>query len=86
MASTSSKVTHHSCILISGAVLYFFERCYESGGRLFERIFSQMVFTLFIFEAFTGTPASHALPPHWQLQCHATPFFAMIAVVHVVQH
>lgn len=38
----------------AATVLYFFERCYESGGRLFERIFSQMVFTLFIFEAFTG--------------------------------
>jgi hypothetical protein len=36
------------------AVLYFFERCYESGGRLFEGIFSQLVFTLFIFEAFTA--------------------------------
>ena len=40
--------------LSPATVLYFFERCYESGGRLFERIFSQMVFTLFIFEAFTG--------------------------------
>jgi len=36
------------------AVLYFFERCYESGGRLFERVFSQLVFSLFIFEAFTA--------------------------------
>lgn len=36
------------------AVLYFFERCYESGGRLFEKVFSQVVFCLFIFEAFTA--------------------------------
>lgn len=42
------------CVPGPRAVLYYFERCYESGGRLFERIFSQLVFTLFIFEAFTG--------------------------------
>ena len=44
----------------------------ESGGRLWERVFSQLVFTLFIFEGFTG-----AAPP-----CHVSLVLADLSMLH----
>ncbi|KAK9836955.1 hypothetical protein WJX81_002590 [Elliptochloris bilobata] len=35
-------------------VLYVAERCYESGGRIWDHVFSNIVWILFIFEFFTG--------------------------------
>jgi len=36
------------------SVLYVWERAYESGGRLFDVVFSSLVWCLFIFAFFTG--------------------------------
>ena len=46
-------------------LLYVYERCYESGGRMWDKIFDFMIWCLFILEFFTGAaPASgHAMPP-----------------------
>jgi len=37
-------------------ILYISERCYESGGRCWDMMFRCMLWTLFLFELFTGTP------------------------------
>jgi hypothetical protein len=42
-------------------VLYVWERCYESGGRMFDTIFSQITSCLFILEFFTGEVSHPAL-------------------------
>ncbi len=34
--------------------LYFYERSYESGGRLFETLFTLVVWTLVVFSLFTS--------------------------------
>ena len=51
--------------------LYICERCYESGGRLWDQVFSHMVWTLFIFELFTGKwhqePTPRAITPEFRL-------------------
>lgn len=36
------------------SVLYLYERCYESGGRMWDTFFNQMMWCLFILELFTG--------------------------------
>ena len=35
-------------------ILYVSERCFESGGRMWDNIFKQICACLFIFEFFTG--------------------------------
>lgn len=39
-------------------LLYIYERCYESGGRMWDKIFDYMMWCLFLLEFFTGM-ASH---------------------------
>ena len=39
-------------------ILYVSERCYESGGRCWDMFFKCVVWTLFLFELFTGDPLS----------------------------
>ena len=41
------------------SVLYISERCYESGGRIWDSVFTNVVWCLFIMELFTGTPCSN---------------------------
>lgn len=59
-------------------LLYVYERCYESGGRMWDKIFEYMMWCLFILEFFTGwlEPASIHLPGHsWilALECIMMP-------------
>lgn len=35
-------------------LLYIYERCYESGGRMWDKVFDYMIWCLFILEFFTG--------------------------------
>ena len=35
-------------------LLYVYERCYESGGRMWDKFFEYMIWCLFILEFFTG--------------------------------
>lgn len=35
-------------------ILYMTERCYESGGLLWDQVFNHVCWCLFIFEFFTG--------------------------------
>ena len=42
-------------------ILYMTERCYESGGLLWDQVFNHVCWCLFIFEFFTG---ARQLQPH----------------------
>lgn len=39
-------------------MLYVSERCFESGGLIWDNIFDQLCWCLFILEFFTGAPLS----------------------------
>jgi len=47
-------------------ILYMTERCYESGGLLWDQVFNHVCWCLFIFEFFTGALMSNSNP-------HAAP-------------
>lgn len=38
--------------------MYVSERCFESGGRIWDLVFNQICWCLFILEFFTGTQSS----------------------------
>lgn len=38
-------------------MLYVTERCYESGGRVWDQVFNNVCWCLFICIFFTGTPS-----------------------------
>ena len=40
-------------------MLYVTERCYESGGRVWDQVFNNVCWCLFICIFFTGTSATH---------------------------
>ena len=55
---------HAGCaqVLWRYTVLYMTERCYESGGRVWDQVFNNVCWCLFICIFFTGSlPASLAL-------------------------
>lgn len=39
-------------------ILYISERCYESGGRIWDAVFTNVMWCLFILEFFTGGHAA----------------------------
>lgn len=41
-------------------VLYVNERCYESGGRIWDSVFTCVLWSLFLMELFTGCPSPHS--------------------------
>ena len=41
-------------------ILYVSERCFESGGRVWDQVFKQVCCCMFIFEFFTGKHVHHA--------------------------
>jgi len=45
-------------------ILYISERCYESGGRCWDMTFKCIVWTLFLFELFTGDSLHLGCPSH----------------------
>lgn len=42
-------------------ILYVSERCFESGGRVWDQVFKQVCLCMFIFEFFTGECWRHCL-------------------------
>ena len=44
-------------------ILYMTERCYESGGRVWDQVFQNVCWCLFICIFFTGAPPSFARAP-----------------------
>jgi Calcium-dependent channel, 7TM region, putative phosphate len=55
------------------SVLYVWERCYESGGRMWDTFFNQMMWCLFILQLFTGMLCSLLLPSSPRARANRRP-------------
>lgn len=67
-------------------ILYVSERCFESGGQIWDTIFKQVCCCMFIFEFFTGHPSCSALPHSLVCVCCSMYAYVYIHNVHSVMY